>query len=97
MKNVATICLTLFLIGVLAATGKLLSVPAALITPLLVERWGKECTITLGSFGIALSILPLALIPHWGAAGIGFMGVTALFSVTTTPIRVYSQELVSPS
>ena len=84
------------LIGTLAATGKLLSVPAALVTPLLIERWGKERTITLGSLGIALSILPLALVPHWGAAGIAFMGVTALFSVTTAPIRVYSQEIISP-
>jgi MFS family permease len=84
------------LIGVLAAIGKLLSVPAALITPLLIERWGKERAIILGSFGIALSILPLALVPHWSAAGVGFIGVTALFSVTSAPIRVYSQEIVSP-
>jgi predicted MFS family arabinose efflux permease len=41
-------------------------------------------------------MLPLALIPHWGAAGLGFMGVAALFSMTTAPIRVYSQEIVSP-
>jgi predicted MFS family arabinose efflux permease len=84
------------LIGLLAAAGKLLSVPAALMTPLLIERWGKERTIILGSLGLAFSILPLALIPHWSAAGFGFMGVTALFSVTSAPIRVYSQEIVSP-
>ena len=84
------------LIGLLAAAGKLLSVPAALMTPLLIERWGKERTIIWGSLGLAFSILPLALIPHWSAAGLGFMGVTALFSITSAPIRVYSQEIVSP-
>jgi predicted MFS family arabinose efflux permease len=40
-------------------------------------------------------MLPLALIPHWEAADLGFMGVAALFSMTTAPLRVYSQEIVS--
>ena len=84
------------LIGALSAAGHLLSVPAALVAPLLVARWGNGRTIVLGSLGLALSMLPLALIPHWGAAGLGFMGVAALFSMTTAPIRVYSQEIVSP-
>lgn len=84
------------LIGALSAAGQLLSVPAALVAPLLVARWGNGRIIVLGSLGIALSMLPLALIPHWGAAGLGFMGVAALFSMTTAPIRVYSQEIVSP-
>jgi MFS family permease len=84
------------LVGALSAVGQLLSVPVALAAPVLVARWGNGRTIVLGSFGIALSMLPLALIPHWGAAGLGFMGVAALFSMTTAPLRVYSQEIVSP-
>lgn len=85
------------MIGALTAVGKLLSVPAALITPLLVARWGNGRTIVLGSLGIALSTLPLAFIPHWAAAGLGFIGVSVLFSMTTAPVRVYGQELVSPN
>jgi Na+/melibiose symporter-like transporter len=85
------------LIGALSAAGQLLSVPVALATPLLVARWGNGLTIALGSFGIALSILPLALVPHWSAAGLGFIGVATLFSMTTAPIRVYSQEIVAPN
>jgi hypothetical protein len=42
-------------------------------------------------------MLPLALISHWSAAGFGFMGVTALFSLTTAPLRVYTQEITPPS
>jgi predicted MFS family arabinose efflux permease len=83
-------------IGVLSAVGQLLSVPAALAAPLSVARWGSRATIVWGSFGIALSMLPLALVPHWGAAGLGFMGVTALFSLTTAPLRVYTQEITPP-
>ncbi|MCP4514419.1 MAG: MFS transporter, partial [Delftia sp.] len=77
------------LIGAMSAARALLSVPAALIAPVLVARWGNGRTIVLGSLGIALSMLPLALIPHWGAAGLGFMGVAALFSMTTAPVRIF--------
>ena len=84
------------LVGALSAVGQLLSVPAALAAPMLVARWGSGRTIVLGSLGIALSMLPLALVPHWGAAGLGLMGVMALFAMTTAPLRVYSQEMVSP-
>ena len=85
------------LIGVLSAMGQLLSVPAALAAPLLVARWDNPRTIFRGTMGIALCVLPLALIPHWASAGLGLVGATALFSLTSGPLRVFSQELVAPS
>jgi len=84
-------------IGVLSAAGQLLAVPAALATPLLMTRWGKERTFVLASLGMAISLLPLALIPHWGAAGLGLMGLMALGSIARPIITVYQQEIVSPS
>ena len=83
-------------IGVLSAAGQLLAVPAALAAPLLMARWGKERTFVLGSLGIALSLLPLALISHWGAAGLGFMGMMALVSIARPANTIYHQEIVSP-
>jgi predicted MFS family arabinose efflux permease len=84
------------LIGALAAVGQLLSVPAALLAPWLMARWGSWRTIFGGTLSVAFLILPLALIPHWAAAGLGFMSSSALFVVTVGPIRVFSQELVAP-
>ena len=84
------------LIGALAAAGQLLSVPAALLSPLVASRWGNMRTIVWGSLGMALSMLPLALVPHPAAAGVAFVAVAALFSITTGPIRIYSQEIVAP-
>jgi predicted MFS family arabinose efflux permease len=46
--------------------------------------------------GMALFALPLALIPHWAAAGFGFISSAAFFSMTVGPMRLYSQELVVP-
>jgi MFS family permease len=84
------------LIGAMSAIGQLLSVPAALVAPLLAARWGNPRTIFWGTMGMALCTLPLALVPHWTAAGLGFVGSTASFLTTVGPIRVYSQELVAP-
>jgi MFS family permease len=82
------------LIGTLAAVSQLLSVPAALAAPLIVARWGNPRTIFWGTLGMAFCVLPLALVPHWAAAGLGFASSAALFSVTVGPIRMFSQELV---
>jgi MFS family permease len=85
------------LIGALVAAGKLLTVPAVLTTPLLVAHWGRGRAVVLSSSALAFAILPLALVPHWAAAGLGYIGISALFAINTTAMRVYSQELVRPA
>jgi MFS family permease len=84
------------LIGVLSGASQLLSVPAALAAPWMLKRWGNPRTIFWGTIGMALCTLPLALIPHWTAAGFGFASATSFFSMTSGPVRVFSQELVAP-
>jgi MFS family permease len=83
-------------IGMLTATAQLLAVPAALITPLLAAAWGHARTYTVAAFGMFLCLLPLALIPHWSAAGLGFMGLIALASISRPTMMVYQMVIVSP-
>jgi MFS family permease len=85
-----------FWIGMLVAIGNLLGGTIALLTPLAIARWGKGRTISVGIYGLALSLLPLALVAHWGAAGFGFVGVTALFNFTMPALTVCQQEIVPP-
>ena len=82
-------------IGSLIAMGQFVSVPAALLAPLGAARWGNGRMISWGTMGVALAMLPLALIPQWWVAGAGFVGAIAMFSASTGPIRVYSQNLVT--
>ena len=82
-------------VGTLAAVAQLLAVPASLVVPLLMARWDKRHLITLGALAMALSLLPLALIPHWAAAGLGFIGVFALGMMWRSVIPVYVLQLVS--
>jgi len=84
------------LIGVISATALLMSVPAALLAPLIVARRGTTRTIVWGMIGMALFTLPLALIPRWPVAGLAYIASSAMFSVTVGPLRVFSQELVAP-
>jgi MFS family permease len=84
------------MIGTLVAIGKLAAGAAALALPLLVRLWGTRRAVILGSAGVVLSLLPLAFIPHWVAAGSGFMSLMALYTIASLSFTVYSQEAVAP-
>ncbi len=85
------------MIGAIIACGRLLGVPAALTTSALTARYGNRAVVIGASLGTALSILPIALIPHWGAAGLSFIGVIALSWIRYAASTVYFLELVSPA
>ena len=83
------------LIGSVTAAIQLLSGLAALAAPLVVARWDNRRIIILGALGTALSLLPVALIPHWKAAGLGTLGLSVLSWISLIPLRIYTQEIVS--
>jgi MFS family permease len=84
-------------IGAIIAAGRLLGVPAALATSALTARFGNRAVVIAASLGTALSILPLALIPRWDAAGISFIGVVGLSWIRYASSLVYFLELVPPN
>lgn len=84
-------------IGAIIAAGRLLAVPVALAAPLLTARFGNRAVVIGTTLGSALSIVPLALIPHWGAAGLGFIGLVGLSWIRYAASLVYFLELVPPS
>lgn len=83
-------------IGSLIAMGQLLAAPAALLTPVLVARWGQRQAIRFGLVGMALGMALLGLIPHWGAASLAYMSIRALMAFTVPILAIYQQELISP-
>jgi MFS family permease len=82
-------------IGAVSALAQLLSAGAALLTPVLVKRWGTVRVFAWASLAAVLCILPLALVPHWIAVGLGYLGITALYGLAYPAINVYQMELVS--
>ena len=83
-------------IGTLSALSQILSVPAVLAMPILAVRWNKSRLIVLGTLAVALSMMPLGLIPHWSAAGLGIAGVTAFSAITFPLVQLFLMERVSP-
>jgi MFS family permease len=83
-------------IGILIATGQMLSVAAALGAPLLTARWGNFRTFVGAALGLALGALALAASAQWLAAGLGYMVVIALFAIVQPVKAVFHQEIISP-
>jgi MFS family permease len=84
-------------IGAIIAAGRLLGVPAALATSWLTARYGKPAVVIGASLASAASILPLALVAHWGAAAVSFVGLVGLSWIRYSASIVYYLELVPPS
>ena len=83
-------------IGMIFAVIQLLSAPVALLTPTLTARWGTFRVALVGSVGIALSMLPIALVPHWAAATAGRVGIYSLSSIADVSLSAYQMALVPP-
>ena len=82
------------MIGAIAAIGRLIGVPAALVTPWLVSRWGNVAVVIGASLIASLSLLPMALVEHWLAAAIGFIGSVSIMSVRYAAFIVFILDLV---
>ena len=83
------------LIGSTMAAGKLLAgITSLLAAPILMSRWGRRRTFTLGAVGTVASLLPLALVAHWIPAGLGFALMITTESVAWPTLTVFSQEAV---
>lgn len=83
-------------IGALLAFGQLLSVPAALMMPLIAQRWGDGLSYLFCTWGMVPSLLLIAVVPHWAAAGLGFMLMMSLISIARPAIVVFQMEAVAP-
>ncbi len=84
-------------IGVLLAIGRLVSVPAALTSAALTARFGNRNVVIGASLATAVGMLPLALIPHWGAAWLSLMIVAGLSGVRYAASMIYFLDLVPPN
>ena len=82
------------LIGTLAAAGQLLAIPAALMMPFLVRRFGNTRTFNGAVLCSALILVPLALIPHWAIAGLCLMGTMCLAGIRRPAFTVFQQEMM---
>lgn len=82
-------------IGFTVAAAQFLGVPVALTMPAVAARLGTGRAAAAAAFGIALSLLPVALIPHFAAAGLGYVGVLVCGAILAPALNVYLTEITS--
>ena len=80
-------------IGVITAAGQMVGVMTALLGPRMARKRSGDRLLVAASFGIALSLLPLALLPHWAAAGLGRLGLLAFSAVWLPALQLFQMEL----
>ncbi len=84
-------------IGLLLAFGQLAAGPAALCAPALSARVGRVPMIVVTTAMTAFSLVIMAAVPHWAAAGIGYTLVVGLRSLTQSVSSVVNLEIVPAS
>ena len=84
------------IIGLITAIGQALAIAAALLVPKLGARKGPGWALMAISTGMAVSILPVAFISHWGAAAVSKVGVLTLSAAWLPCVQIFLMELVEP-
>jgi len=86
--------LTPAVIGFIIGAGQFAAVLTPLFAPRLSAQHGHAWLLTATTLGATLSLLPLALLPHWVGVSIGGLGVMALAAMWMPALQVFQMELV---
>ena len=82
-------------VGTWMGAAQLVAGLTTLAAPALSARWGQVPIVAWAGIGTGLSILPLALLPSTGAAGLSFVSMSVLANIARATITVYGQRLVA--
>lgn len=83
-------------IGLVTGLARLVTVPVVLLIPLLAARWGNQSVAFWAGVLTPLCMLPLALVPDVGAAGLSYLGIMATGAIRYTAFMVFTMEMVKP-
>jgi MFS family permease len=81
-------------IGLVTGVGQFVAILAPLLTPRLAAHHSHGRTLMMTTLGMGASLLPLALIPHWSAAGAGRLGILTLSAIWIPTIQIFQMEQV---
>ena len=86
---------TTFQIGIIIAIARIAGIPASLAAPDIARRIGNGQTAALASLGAAVSLIPLALVQHWAAAGAAFVAVNISVGILAPASYLFMFALVA--
>jgi len=83
-------------IGITFAIAQLVAGPMALLSPILSNSIGTGPAALLAMIGVAICLVPMALIANPIAATVGMIAILAFISIMRPAIAVYTMDLVRP-
>ena len=86
--------LTAATIGLVTSVGQVAAILAVFAIPRLAGRWSHGWIVVMSTAVLALSLLLLALVPHWGAVAVGLLGVQVAAALWLPALQVFQMELV---
>jgi MFS family permease len=90
----ADLHLSTSVIGLITSVVQVVAIVASLLTPRMMARYNNGGALLITTVGVALGLLPLGLIPHWAAAGIGRIGYQLATAMWIPVLQVFQMELV---
>ncbi|MBN1247928.1 MAG: MFS transporter [Anaerolineae bacterium] len=81
-------------IGLVTGIGQVAAVLVVFAIPRLAERWHHGWIVATSTAILAISLLLLALVPHWIAVAVGLLGVQVASSLWLPALQVFQMELV---
>ncbi len=84
------------LIGLIGAFAQVISVATALSIPVVLRRAGNANTLGAVTFGIAVCMTVMALVPTLAVAAINYVLAISLIGIAAQARQLFSQELVAP-
>jgi len=82
-------------IGAITGLAQLFSTGTSLVTPKISRRFGDGWTLMASAVAMGLSLAPIALIPHWSAAGLARIGNLSFEAIWLPALQVYQMARVS--
>jgi MFS family permease len=81
-------------IGIIASVSRLIAVPIVLLAPRLIKRTSTGNVAMWASLATAISLLPIALVPYWWGAAIGYISALSLTNLRFAAFIIYIMVLV---
>ena len=83
-------------IGLISGVGQFLAILAPLLNTRLAARHSNGWTLIVTTLGVAASLLPLALVHHWAAAGLGRLVCVVASAIWLPALQSFHMERVDP-
>ena len=83
-------------IGLIASAGQALAILAPLLNPRLAARRSNGWIAMVATLGVAFSLVPMVLIPHWAAAGLSQLIYAVVSAIWLPALQAFQMERIDP-